>query len=449
VSVTSHTQFPRDFKWGVATAAYQVEGAVDRDGRGESIWDRFVRTSGTIIDGQTGDTTCNSYELYKDDVSLLKLLNVRAYRFSIAWSRIVPDGIGSINQPGLDYYERLIDALLEANITPFVTLYHWDLPQCLQDRGGWENRDTAAAFADYAQVVVRRFGDRVEHWITHNEPWCTTFLGHYKGILAPGIRNLKTALQVSHHVLLSHGIAVSAMRAAVSKPLQIGIAPNMEPAVPASSTPEDSAAAQRYDGFFTRWFFDPLVGRSYPEDMWAYYGDCVPAIKQTDLKTISVPIDFVGVNYYNRYVAKHDPAADVPHTRNIPSPTRARTADREIFSEGLYTVLTRLHQDYGFKAIYVSENGAAYPDAPDEHGCIHDTYRIRFLQEHFAQAANAIKAGVPLKGYFVWTLMDNFEWMAGFTLRYGLAYTDFATGKRTLKSSGNWLNAYINATTME
>jgi beta-glucosidase len=435
--------FPADFVWGAATAAYQIEGAIAEDGKGESIWDRFTHTPGKITDNSTGDIACNSYHRYAEDVALLKNLNLGAYRFSIAWPRIFPAGAGTLNPAGLAYYDRLVDALLESGIEPYITLYHWDLPQVLQDRGGWANRNTAFAFADYAAVVAKHLGDRVQQWITHNELWCTAFLGYYQGVFAPGITDLKLALQAAHHGLLSHGLAVSAMRSAISQPLSIGIALNMEDVYPASNSPADALAARRFDGFINRWFLDPLVDRGYPSDLWAYYGDKAPKVEPNDMDLIATPIDFIGVNYYNRITAVDNPEGPVPQVLNRPDPAQPRTCDRETFPEGLYTLVMRLSQEYGFKTIYLTENGASAPDRILEDGQIHDPTRILYLKQHFAQALRAIQNGAPLKGYFIWSLMDNFEWAAGYTVRYGMAFTDFNTGNRIIKESGQWLSEFI------
>ncbi|PIE35170.1 beta-glucosidase [candidate division KSB3 bacterium] len=435
--------FGSDFLWGVATSSYQIEGAVTAGGRGESIWDRFSHTLGKIVDGSNGDTACEHYRLHKEDIRLMTEIGVNAYRFSIAWPRILPKGFGAVNQTGLDFYSRLVDELLGAGITPTATLYHWDLPQALQDRGGWGTRDTAKAFAEYAYTVAKALGDRVDLWITHNEMWCTTFLGHYHGIFAPGKTDFGLALQAAHHILLSHGLAVPIMKNEIRNDAQIGIAPNIAYPYPASDSQSDLDAAHRYDGFFNRWFLDPLAGRGYPEDMWEYYQDYTPRMEDDDLTTIAAPIDFLGINYYNADQIANDPHGDPPYTKVIPDSSRKRTADREIYAPGLYESLIRIHQDYDFPAIYITENGAAYPDEIADDGQVHDTERIGFLDAHFEQAALAIEASVPLKGYFVWSLMDNFEWSQGYTLRYGLTYVDFKTQERVLKDSAKWYKQFI------
>ena len=436
--------FPSDFYWGVSTSAYQIEGAVREGGRGESIWDRFAHTPGNIKDGSSGDVACDHYHRYRDDVGLMQELGVDAYNFGVAWPRVLPGGAGQVNQVGMDFYSRLVDMLLEAGITPFLKLYHWDLPQVLQDKGGWGNRDTAYAFADYAGVVARHLGDRVERWITHLAPWGVAFMGHYQGVFAPGLRDLRVALQASHHLLLSHGLAVPAIRQWIPSDAQVGIAPNLCPAYPAHDSDVDERAGRRFDGYVNRWFLDPLAGRGYPEDMWEYYSDQVPEVEIGDLDAIAVPIDFLGVNYYNRAHVADDIDAPAPGTRSVPDPAKPRTADREIYPEGLYDTLWRLHQEYPFETLYITENGAAYPDELAEDGRIHDTGRIEFLEAHLAEAARAIEDGVPLKGYFVWSLMDNFEWAQGYTLRYGITYVDYVTQARIMKDSAYWYRDFVS-----
>jgi beta-glucosidase len=440
----SPNKFPADFVWGAATAAHQIEGAAREDGKGESIWDRFAHTPGKIADSSNGDITCDSYHRYPEDVALLKALGLGAYRFSIAWPRILPVGVGTPNQAGLDYYDKLVDLLLENNIEPFITLYHWDLPQALQDQGGWANRSTAYAFADYSSIIAQHLGDRVKHWVTHNEPWCTAMLGNHIGVFAPGITDLKIALQVAHHCLLSHGLAVSILRENLPASAQIGIAINMEPAFPASNQEADICAAQRHDGYINRWFLDPLTNRGYPVDQWEYYGDKAPQIKANDMEIIAASTDFIGVNYYNRVTAVDYPQGPVPQLLNRPDPMQPRTVDREIYPEGLYAVVMRLCHEYKFEAIYLTENGASAPDRISENGEISDPTRIQYLKEHFEQALRTIEAGAPLKGYFIWSLMDNFEWAAGYTIRYGLAFTDYRTGLRTIKDSGHWFSEYMS-----
>lgn len=441
--------YSEHFIWGAATAAYQIEGAVREDGRGVSIWDTYSHTPGRIVDGSNADVACDSYHRYGEDIRLLRELGLNAYRFSIAWPRIIPEGAGAINQAGLDHYSRMVDALLEAGIEPYVTLYHWDLPQPLEDRMGWVSRATAAAFADYATVVARALGDRVTYWATHNEPWCAAFLGYYTGHLAPGDTDLKRALEASHNLLLSHGLGVQAVRAAAPRPVQVGIVLNLTPAYPASDRPEDVAAARRFDGYVNRWFLDPLAGRGYPEDMLAYYGDAAPQVNSEDLDTIAEPVDWLGVNYYERHVSADAPDAPAPGVRRIIDEALPQTADREVYPEGLYDILMRVHNDYDFGPLYVTENGCALLDEPSEDGTVHDPQRTAFLEAHLAQLGRALADGAPLKGYFVWSLLDNFEWSNGLRLRYGVCYVDYATLDRTIKDSGYWLRDFVHGARQE
>ncbi len=442
--------FPKDFQLGCATAAFQIEGATHEDGRGNSIWDTFCRTPGNITTGENGDIACDHYHRYKEDIQLMRTIGVSAYRFSIAWPRIFPQGNGPINSKGLDFYNRLVDELLKANIQPFVTLYHWDLPQALQDKGGWANRDTVYYYRDYAGEMARQLGDRVQGWITHNEPWVVTFLGHYWGVHAPGIKSLSTALQVSHHLLLSHGEAVSAIRQNSPSQTKVGITLILTPFYPASAVNEDHLAAQRYDGNQNRWFLDPLFKGEYPEDMVKLYGNDTPEIEQDDMKVIQSPIDFLGLNYYSRGIIKYDTqSAFFRGKESKPKDSEYTEMDWEIYPKGLYVMLKRLHEEYHVPAIYITENGAAFKDtltADDkvrEHMKCVDPQRVDYLQKHFEQAYQAIQDGVPLKGYFIWSLLDNFEWTWGYSKRFGIVYTDYPTQHRILKQSGKWYQNLI------
>ncbi len=448
-NLPERNNFPHDFLWGVSTSSYQIEGAAKADGRGESIWDRFSHTQGKISDGSNGDIAVDHYHRYPEDIKLMKQLGINAYRFSIAWPRVLPQGRGAVNAAGLDFYDRLVDGLLEAEITPFLTLYHWDLPQALQDQGGWVNRETAHAFAGYAKTVVERLGDRVPYWATHNEMWCTAFLGYHRGLFAPGIQDFKRALAAAHHVLLSHGLALQVLRQIGPKDLQAGIAPNINPAYPASSKPEDVQAAWRFDGFFNRWFLNPLAGRGYPADMWQYYGDQVPEIRDGDLALISAPMDYLGVNYYAAARIRHDPNGPLPHAKKIANKKLPLTADREINPPWLFGVLQRLTETYPFPRYFISENGAAFDDALSDDGQVHDQGRVDFLQAHIRQAEKAVRAGLPLKGYFIWSLMDNFEWASGYTLRYGIHYVDFNTLERIPKDSARWYRSFLKNKTSD
>lgn len=431
-------EFPAGFVWGAATAAYQIEGAVREDGRGESIWDRFSHTPGNTWNGETGDVACDHYHRWPTDLALLRELGLHAYRFSIAWPRVLPAGRGAVNEAGLAYYERLVDALLAAGIAPWVTLYHWDLPQALEDAGGWPARDTAEAFATYAEVVARRLGDRVRHWITLNEPWCSAMLGYYRGVHAPGRRDLGAALQAGHTLLLAHGRAVPILRAH-SPGARIGLALNLSPVHPASAAPADAAAARRQDGHLNRWWLDPLYGRGYPEDVQALYGAAVPETRGDDFAAIAAPTDFLGVNYYTPafVVASEDDAfLHVEHAR-VPHGEYTAT-DWLVYPQGLSELVQRLCGDYSANALYVTENGAAYPDPAPSQGRVADAARTRYYAAHLSVAQACCAAGYPLHGYFAWSLMDNFEWAEGYRKRFGLAYVDYPTQARTLKDSGRW-----------
>ncbi|WP_437738526.1 GH1 family beta-glucosidase [Sorangium sp. So ce1335] len=452
-------RFPDKFVWGVATSSYQIEGATSEDGRSESIWDRFAKTPGQITDGTNGDIACDHYHRWPEDIALMKSLGMMAYRFSIAWPRVLPNGRGAVNQKGLDFYSRLVDGLLEAGIEPYATLFHWDLPQVLQDEvGGWQHRSTADAFVEFTDAVTRKLGDRVKKWITHNEPWCTAFLSYEKGIHAPGMRDFGKALAVSHHLLLSHGLAVPVIRGNCPGS-EVGITLNSNYAMPASPSAADYDAARHYDGYFTRWFLDPLYGRHYPADMIADYiklGHLPPegltVCKPGDLDIIATHCDFIGLNYYSRAVLR---STKVPEEQNLPrtehvAPASEKTEmDWEVYPEGLRRLLLRLHVEYGVPKIYVTENGAAYSEGPDKDGRIRDERRLRFLRDHFIAARRAIDAGVPLAGYFVWSLMDNYEWDRGYEQRFGIVWVDYETQRRTPKDSALWYKGVIAANAVD
>ncbi|MCT2594090.1 beta-glucosidase [Streptomyces sp. N2-109] len=427
---------PADFRWGVATAAYQIEGAAAEDGRSPSIWDTFSHTPGAVAGGDTGDVACDHYHRWPEDLALMRRLGVDSYRFSLAWPRIVPGGDGAVNEAGLAFYDRLTDALLEAGITPFPTLYHWDLPQALQDRGGWPARETAEHFAAYAAVVAERLGDRITHWATLNEPLCSAWIGHLEGRMAPGLTDIDAAVRASHHLHLGHGLAVQALRAAVPG-AQIGVVNNLTRCEPATDSEADVAAARRADGHTNRWWMDPIHGRGYPEDMLAVYGVDVP-VKPGDLETIAAPLDWLGLNYYFRTVVADDPDGPPPHVRPVDTPGAPRTGmDWEIHAESLTATLRRMSEDYGAQHLYVTENGSAYPDTLGPDGQVHDPERTAYLEEHLAACAEAVRQGVPLEGYFAWSLLDNFEWAYGYEKRFGLVHVDYATQKRTIKDSGH------------
>ncbi len=450
----SSVTFPKGFIWGSATSSYQIEGATREDGRGESIWDRFAGTPSNIKDGTNGDVACDHYHRWREDLDLLRRLGHAAYRFSLAWPRILPRGRGPANPAGLDFYSRLVDGLLERGIVPFATLFHWDLPQALQDDGGgWANRATVTAFAEYADVVTRRLGDRVKHWITHNEPWCSSMVSHQKGVHAPGVRDWRIALAAAHHILLSHGQAVPIIRTN-SPGATVGITLNLSPSVPASPSPEDADAARRHDGYMNRWFLEPVFRGEYPADIVTDYiadghlPDGMPFVRPGDLRDMAAPTDFLGVNYYNRHVARSD---RIPEEKNAPrtvfAAPRADWTDIgwEVHAPGMFEVLMRVHLEYRPRTIYITENGAAYSDAPDASKRIADVKRIRYLRDHLLEAKRALDNGVPLDGYFAWSLLDNYEWDHGYSQRFGLTWVDYATQERIPKDSALWYQKVIEA----
>ena len=430
-------QFPAGFAWGAATASYQIEGAVNEDGRGPSIWDTFAHTPGRTLNGETGDVACDHYHRYPQDIALMKELGLKAYRFSIAWPRILPTGRGQINQAGLDFYDRLVDELLAANIDPYATLYHWDLPQPLQDAGGWVNRDTCNAFADYAHVVAERLGDRVHHWITHNEPLVVAFFGHLLGFHPPAMHDPAAASQVAHHLMLSHGMAMNALRAAGGSPAQVGITLSLQPIYPASDSEQDLAVARREEVIWQRWFLDPLFKGEYPLEGMEAGGLPAPTIEAGDLEIISQPMDFLGVNYYSRNIARGSTSG------GIQEEAEHTTMGWEVYPDGLHVLLELLQQRYAPKAMYITENGAAYEDTLLADGTVDDEKRRSYLQRHFAAAHQAMQTGVPLRGYFVWSLMDNYEWTFGYSQRFGIIYNDYATQQRHIKKSGYFYQEVI------
>lgn len=430
-------RFPDDFLWGVATASYQIEGAFNEDGRGESIWDRFSKTPGKVLHGHTGDVACNHYHLYKEDVALIKDLGVDSYRFSIAWPRILPQGSGSVNQKGLDFYKRLVDELLANGIKPAATLYHWDLPQILENHGGWLNRDTAKHFQDYAQIVFESLGDVIDSWITLNEPWCSAYLGYGNGHHAPGRQSFAEHFGAAHHLLLAHGLALQAYKQ-LNLSAEIGITLNLIPQYPASSKPADIDATRQADGFQNRWYLDPVFKGHYPQDLPEFLIYVDPYVQEQDLKLISAPIDFLGINFYSRAIIAADQTGK-PQSQPAQYPVTAM--GWEVYPQGLYDLLLRVHRDYGPIPLYITENGAAFHDILEQ-GQVADKERINYLEAHFAQAARAIAAGVPLKGYFLWSLLDNFEWAFGYERRFGIIYVDFETQQRILKDSAKWFKLF-------
>jgi beta-glucosidase len=437
--------FPSHFIWGASTAAYQIEGAVSEDGRGTSIWDTFSHTPGKVLNGDTGDQACDHYHRWREDLALLRELGVGAYRFSIAWPRIVPDGSGVCNVAGLDWYDRLVDALLGSGIEPWVTLYHWDLPQPLEDAGGWPERATAAAFAHYAEIVGDRLGDRVRNWMTLNEPWCSAFLGYQIGEHAPGRRDLRLALAAAHTLLLAHGGAVEVLRS-ISPGSRIGIVLNPTHVEPATPDEADAAAARRVDGWLNRWFLDPLYGRGYPADMLEQFAPHFQPPSDEDLRTIAAATDVLGVNYYRPNVVRADPSDGFLGSRGVQQPHEPVTQmDWVVRPDGLTRLLLRLHRDYPVGSLAVTENGAAYADPPPADGQLHDPERTQYLAQHIQAVGQALAAGVPLVAYFVWSFLDNFEWAKGFSHRFGLVYVDYATQRRVLKDSGRWYQRMIVA----
>jgi beta-glucosidase len=433
--------FPTGFRFGAATAAYQIEGAVHEDGRGDSIWDTFCRIPGALLNGDTGDVACDHYHRWEQDLDLMADLGLESYRFSIAWPRVQPDGAGPLNPAGVRFYRRLVEGLLDRGIEPIATLYHWDLPQPLQEAGGWAVRDTAERFADYAQHMARELGDVVDTWITHNEPWVVAVVGHVQGRFAPGIRDWPTALAVSHHVLLSHGLAVEAL------PGSVGITLNLSPVHPAR--PGDEDAARIFDGHLNRWFLDPVLRGSYPDDMRALYEERVgplDVVRDGDLEIIARPIDFLGVNYYflSRVRADED---DHPLGASQVTGRGPLTAmGWEVEPAGLHELLVRLTRDYGPLALHITENGAAYDDPPPTDGLVEDPERVAYLEGHVDAVARAIDDGADVRRYLAWSLLDNFEWNSGYSRRFGIVHVDYATQQRTLKRSGAWYRELIERT---
>ncbi|MDW8325522.1 MAG: GH1 family beta-glucosidase [Anaerolineales bacterium] len=438
-------QFPANFLWGVATSAYQIEGAWNEDGRGESIWDRFCRRPGNILNGENGDLACDHYHRWRDDVALMQSLGLKAYRFSIAWTRVLPEGCGNVNAKGLDFYDRLVDALLAAGIAPNVTLNHWDLPQALQDLGGWPARDCAYRFADYAAVVFKRLGDRVRFWVTHNEPWCIAFLGYGNGHHAPGICDTSQAYQTVHHLLLGHGLAVQAFRQGGYSG-QIGIALNPQHYVAFSDREADVAARDRYYANAVSLFLDPIYYGRYPQSLMDWIGPHAPKMQAGDLDLIRRPLDFLGVNYYTTEVISHSVEGGVlkAHAQPLSAPGWSRTEmGWGVNPPGLTAVLLDLKTKYGNPALYITENGCAFNDRPDGQGFCADTARINFLRDHIRAAHAALQAGVDLRGYYVWSLLDNFEWAWGYSRRFGLVRVDYETQRRIPKQSAHWYREVI------
>jgi len=435
--------FPEGFLWGAATSAYQIEGSPLADGAGPSIWQRFSHSPGLVKNGENGDVACDHYRRYEDDIRLMRDLGLNAYRFSVSWSRVLPEGKGRVNERGLDFYRRLVDALLANGIQPAVTLYHWDLPAALDDRGGWLNPDIADWFAEYASVMFKALDDRVELWATLNEPWVVADGGYLHGVLAPGHKNLFEAPIASHNLLRSHGSAVQAYRAEGKH--RIGIVFNIEPKDHASDRPEDLAATARADAYMNRQYLDPVIHGRYPEELKEIFGEAWPDFPQADLDLIRQPIDFLGINYYTRAVTCHDPQCLPVRAGRVRQPRHVYTETGwEVYPPGLTNTLVWVKKNYGDLPLYVTENGAAFYDPPTVNGSeLSDPLRVEYLRTHLLAAHDAIEKGVNLRGYFAWSLLDNFEWSHGYSKRFGIVHVDFETQRRTPKASARLYSEVI------
>jgi beta-glucosidase len=430
------------FTWGVATSSYQIEGGAKEGGRGPSIWDTFSRVPGAIVNGDNGDIACDHYNRYSEDLDLIKWLGVNAYRFSIAWPRIFPNGTGNPNQAGIDFYDRLIDGALERGITPWPTLYHWDLPQALQDKGGWNNRECAQWFAEYAHLMAEKFGDRVKNWTTLNEPFCSAWLGYLFGVMAPGIKDLQTAINTSHHLLFGHGLATQAIRS-VNSDLRVGIVLNLTPATPLHDSAADLAAAKLADGFDNRWYADPIFKGSYPKDIVEGFGKEVP-IHSGDMQAISSPLDFLGINFYTRQTITSDESAKpLPYKPILVDGVERTAMGWEVHPQSLTDIIMRVHHEYAPPEIYITENGSAWEDSMVD-GKIDDKSRVSYLERHLDAMLAAKSQGAPVLGYFAWSLMDNFEWAFGYSKRFGIVYVDYETQVRTVKASGHYYKERIS-----
>ena len=445
ISPADLARIPAGFRWGAATAAYHVEGAVDEDGRGTSVWDTFAHTPGRTLNGDTGDIAADHYHRYAGDVALMKDLGLNAYRFSIAWSRVVPDGIGPVNAAGLDHYERVVDCLLEAGIEPMVTLFHWDLPQALENVGGWLERDTALRFGDYAEVVLERLADRVPLWLTLNEPWTVVAQGYARGVHAPGLRDYSRAGTALHHLLLAHGEGMARFRSLAPADARMGITLSMAIARPWSQEPADQAAARLLDGEQNRVYLDPLFGRGYPEDLRSLYPTLFDGriVSDGDLALIATEIDFLGVNYYLNHLVRADPRVPVLGAQLIDPPGPMMSAGIAAVPAGLSECLVRVHREYAQIPVFVTEVGASLHDYVDPDGRVNDPGRVRYLQDCVQAVASAIEAGVDVRGMYVWSLLDNLEWDLGYSIRFGLFYVDYRTQTRIAKQSAYWYRDLI------
>jgi beta-glucosidase len=441
--VMNSIRFPSNFTWGAATASYQIEGAWNEDGKGESIWDRFSHTPGKITNGDTGDVACDHYHRYPEDIALMHQLGLKAYRFSVSWPRVLPAGCGRVNPAGLDFYDRLTDALLAANLEPFITLHHWDYPQALYEQGGWLNRENLPYFADYAAILAKRLGDRIQKWTTFNEPGVIAWDGYVSGEHAPGVKGeKKMAFQVVHNLLVAHGLAVQAIRG-VDPALKVGIVLSQWGVDPASDDPADVAAAQHAWNSGETAFLHPIFKGHYHPEMVDALGSDLPEIKAGDLALISQKLDFLGINSYSRSVIG-------AQGRVAPIPGSEYTdMNWEVCAPAFRRTLVRMHTDYRLPPIYITENGAAYPDVVSADGKIHDERRLDYLRQHFTQVRLAMQDGVDVRGYFVWSLLDNFEWGHGNTKRFGLIRVDYDTLKRTIKDSGEWYSRVIASNTVD
>jgi beta-glucosidase len=441
--MTHFISFPENFIWGAATSAYQIEGAWNEDGKGPSIWDTFAHTPGKIYQGQTGDIAADHYHRWQDDILLMKSLKLNAYRFSISWSRVFPNGIGPVNQPGLDFYDRLVDGLLEAGIQPLPTLFHYDLPQALQDQGGFANRQTVHYFADYTKKMVEILGDRVSTWMTINEPMVYVGNGNLFGEQAPGLRDLQAATFTAHHLLLAHGLAVQVIRDTAPRPSKVGIVLNLSPACPATSSAADRQAAARLDAIQSCSMLDPLYRGQYPAELLELIAYLLPPMEQDDFKIISTPTDFLGINYYTRSVVRHDPGTPLIEFSEVHPENSSYSMMWEIYPDGLHEILSKVNQDYHPKEILICENGIPLAEDVDLDGKVRDPRRIQYLQDHLISIDQARSEGIPVAGYLVWSLLDNFEWAYGNRMRFGLIHVDFTSLKRTIKTSANWYRQVI------
>lgn len=448
----SKRRFPEHFVWGVATASYQIEGAAREDGRGESIWDRYCRIPGNVMNGDTGDVACDHYHLFRQDVALMKSMGVKAYRFSIAWPRILPQGTGEVNPEGIAFYSRLIDELLAAGIEPYVTLYHWDLPQAMQDIGGWTNPKMPEHFLAYAQTVMDAYGDRVRHWITLNEPYCAAFLGYYEGRMAPGLHDFSAAVRAAYFLYVGHGLVVRDFREK-GRQGEIGITLNLMGRLPLTDSDEDRKAAARADGYLNRWFADPILRGGYPQDMVELYrskGVVLPPFRREELALIGQKTDFIGLNYYNDFWVKDTPGK-WPVGFSIQNPDHVPVNDRDwpITESGFEAMLMRLTREYGVQRILVTENGASYHDVVSLDGSVEDGARTDYIRRHLIAMHRAMEKGAPVEGYFLWSLLDNFEWANGYSSRFGIVHVDYATQKRTVKRSGYFFSRVMAENAVE